>query len=88
MGGQSIGRKIGGGSTKRGEIIKQVMKEQGLSLPQASKYVKENNLYQQYIMFPKYQNTALDGENRAKKRVIKSLAKAYLNENVSLDVGM
>ena len=38
-------------------------------------------------MFPKYQNTALDGENRAKKRVIKSLAKAYLNENVSLDVG-
>ena len=45
MGGQSIGRKIGGGSTKRGEIVKQVMKEQGLSLPQASKYVKENNLY-------------------------------------------
>ena len=44
-GGQSIGRKIGGGSTKRGEIVKQVMKEQGLSLPQASKYVKENNLY-------------------------------------------
>ena len=43
MGGQF--RKIGGGSTKRGEIVKQVMKEQGLSLPQASKYVKENNLY-------------------------------------------
>ena len=38
-------RKIGGGSTKRGEIVKQVMKEQGLSLPQASKFVKENNLY-------------------------------------------
>jgi hypothetical protein len=44
IGGQSACRKIGGGS-KRGEIVKQVMKEQGLSLPQASKFVKENNLY-------------------------------------------
>ena len=29
----------------RGEIVKQVMLEQGLSLPQASKYVKDKNLY-------------------------------------------
>jgi hypothetical protein len=29
----------------RGEIVKKVMREQGLSLPQASKYVKEHNLY-------------------------------------------
>jgi hypothetical protein len=37
-------------------------------------------------MFPKYQQATLDEENRAKKRVIKSLAKAFLNETVSLDV--
>jgi hypothetical protein len=38
-----------GGAKKpslRGAIVKQVMKEQGLSLPMASKYVKEHNLYQ------------------------------------------
>lgn len=29
----------------RGEIVKKVMREQGLSLPQASKYVKEHGLY-------------------------------------------
>jgi len=29
----------------RGAIVKKVMAEQGLSLPQASKYVKENGLY-------------------------------------------
>ena len=29
----------------RCELVKKVMKEQGLSLPQASKYVKENNLW-------------------------------------------
>jgi hypothetical protein len=37
-------------------------------------------------MFPKYQQATLDEENRAKKRVIESLAKAFLNETVSLDV--
>ena len=31
--------------SKRNVIVKQIMKEKGLSLPQASKYVKENNLY-------------------------------------------
>jgi hypothetical protein len=31
--------------SKRNVIVKQVMQEKGLSLPQASKYVKENNLY-------------------------------------------
>jgi hypothetical protein len=31
--------------SKRNIIVKQIMKEKGLSLPQASKYVKENNLY-------------------------------------------
>jgi hypothetical protein len=29
----------------RGAIVKQVMHEHGLSLPQASKYVKEHGLY-------------------------------------------
>ena len=29
----------------RAVLVKQVMKEQGLSLPQASKYVKENDLW-------------------------------------------
>jgi hypothetical protein len=39
---------VGGRKRKpsaRGEIVKKVMREQGLSLPQASKYVKENGLY-------------------------------------------
>jgi hypothetical protein len=30
---------------KRGEIVKMVMKKKGLTLPMASKYVKEHNLY-------------------------------------------
>ena len=30
---------------KRGEIVKKIMKEKGLNLPMASKYVKEHNLY-------------------------------------------
>ena len=39
-------RPVGGRKpSARGEIVKKVMKEKGLSLPQASKYVKENNLY-------------------------------------------
>ena len=29
----------------RNDLVKQVMKEHGLSLPNASKYVKEHNLY-------------------------------------------
>jgi hypothetical protein len=33
------------GSTARGALIKKVMKEQGLNLGQASKYIKEHNLY-------------------------------------------
>jgi hypothetical protein len=38
------GGKRGGGST-RGAIVGKIMKEKGLSLPLASKYVKEHNLY-------------------------------------------
>ena len=39
-------RAVGGRKpSARGAIVKQVMREQGLSLPQASKYVKEHNLY-------------------------------------------
>ena len=34
-----------GGMNNRIEIVKKIMKEKGLSLPQASKFVKENNLY-------------------------------------------
>jgi hypothetical protein len=34
-----------GGKGARAEIVKKVMKEKGLSLPQASKYVKEHGLY-------------------------------------------
>ena len=35
----------GGVRTKRNTIVREVMKKHGLSLPAASKYVKENNLY-------------------------------------------
>lgn len=52
VGGPAGGRrKVGGAScggrkpSARGEIVKKVMREQGLSLPQASKYVKEHGLY-------------------------------------------
>jgi len=38
-------RRQGGKKSERGEIVKRVMREQGLSLPQASKYVKEHGLY-------------------------------------------
>jgi len=34
-----------GKKTERGAIVSKVMKEHGLSLPQASKFVKEHNLY-------------------------------------------
>lgn len=30
---------------KRSEIVKKIMKEKGLKMIEASKYVKENNLY-------------------------------------------
>ena len=35
----------GGGRTKRNTIVRDVMQKHGLSLPAASKYVKEHNLY-------------------------------------------
>ena len=38
--------KVGGGKSERGQIVARIMKEQGLSLPMASRYVKEKNLYQ------------------------------------------
>ena len=34
-----------GGRNKRNEIVKRAMREKGMSLPQASSYVKQNNLY-------------------------------------------
>ena len=48
---ESLRRRFSGqrggksGSNPRAEIVKQVMREQGLSLPAASKFVKENGLY-------------------------------------------
>ncbi len=38
-------KAIGGGKAERGKIVSQVMKEQGLSLPKASAYVKQHGLY-------------------------------------------
>ena len=38
--------KVGGGRHERGQIVKQIMKERGLTLPMASRYVKENGLYE------------------------------------------
>ena len=35
----------GGGRSQRNAIVREVMQKHGLSLPQASKYVKEHNLY-------------------------------------------
>jgi len=39
-------KSLGGGKAERGRIVSKIMKEQGLSLPMASKYVKEHGLYQ------------------------------------------
>jgi len=47
----AIPRPVGGATcggkkpSARGAIVKKIMKEKGLSLPQASKYVKDNGLY-------------------------------------------
>ena len=41
----SVARGGKRGSTARGELIKKVMREQGLNLGQASKYIKENGLF-------------------------------------------
>lgn len=38
-------KKVNKKVNKRGEIVKKIMKEKGLSLIEASKYVKKNNLY-------------------------------------------
>ena len=35
----------GRGSSARNQLVRQIMQEKGLSLPQASKHIKENNLY-------------------------------------------
>ena len=47
VGGRGIKKLIGTkkGNRARGDIVAEVMKKEGLSLSQASKYVKEHNLY-------------------------------------------
>ena len=45
-GGRAVGCGVSGGARgKRNTIVKEVMKKHGLSLPTASKYVKEHKLY-------------------------------------------
>jgi hypothetical protein len=44
-GAKSAGAKSAGGKKNRMTLVKQVMKEKGLKLGAASKYVKDNNLY-------------------------------------------
>ena len=45
-GGRAVGCGVSGGARgKRNTIVKEVMKKHGLSLPAASKYVKERKLY-------------------------------------------
>ena len=40
-----VKKRVGGGRAKRAEIVKKIMKEKGLKMTDASKYVKEHNLY-------------------------------------------
>ena len=44
---RAVGSGVSGGDgrSQRNAIVREVMQKHGLSLPQASKYVKENNLY-------------------------------------------
>ena len=44
-GSKKVGDFRGGARSVRGAIVKEVMAKHGLSLPEASKFVKENNLY-------------------------------------------
>lgn len=50
------GRPRKGKTNSRAELVKKVMREQGLSLPQASKYVKEHGLYKGGQCYPKGAN--------------------------------
>ena len=45
--GRAVGSGVsgGGGRSNRNAIVREVMQKHGLTLPQASKYVKEHNLY-------------------------------------------
>ncbi len=46
MSGAGVDRMVGDGKRgKRSDIVKEVMKKHGLTLPAASKYVKEHKLY-------------------------------------------
>jgi len=45
MSGGAKKRKANDGRSARAQVVKKVMREQGLSLPEASKYVKANGLY-------------------------------------------
>jgi hypothetical protein len=40
-----MGKGVGDGRKKRAEIVKRIMKEQGLKMTDASKYVKAHGLY-------------------------------------------
>jgi hypothetical protein len=42
---KKIGKKVGRAVSERGAVVSQVMKEHGLSLSKASKFVKDNGLY-------------------------------------------
>jgi hypothetical protein len=44
-GGASPSTPHGGGRSRRNALVRGVMKSKGLSLPAASKYVKEHKLY-------------------------------------------
>ena len=45
VGKKKKGEGVSGGKAKRAEIVKKVMKDKGLSMIDASKFVKEHNLY-------------------------------------------
>ena len=44
--GRQVGSGVSGGSrTKRNDLVREIMKSKGLSLPEASKHIKANTLY-------------------------------------------
>jgi hypothetical protein len=71
---------LNGGNT-RIDIVKKIMKEQGLSLPQASKFVKEHGLYEKLDKALQ----AKGGVNRLKKAYRwKDFAKETANDGLDL----
>ena len=76
---------IKGGGNNRMDLVKKIMKEQGLNLPQASKFIKENGLYQKVEKVIKGGGNKTGKINRLKKATKwRDFAKDTANDGLDL----